>query len=113
MLNIFELKRIWFFRSSGRFSGNPMQSLQDALRLLSVASEKQICYCIRSSIPLKAALSLSAFLISSAVTYGYSPYSRKLGHWCSRTNLTNAGDVGLPVFGKAFQILKNRVHPTF
>ena len=26
-----------------------------------------------------------------ADTYGYSPYSRKLGHWCSRTNLTNAG----------------------
>ena len=38
-----------------------------------------------------AAFNLSAFLISSALTYGYSPYSRKLGHWCSRTNLMNAG----------------------
>jgi hypothetical protein len=27
----------------------------------------------------KAAFSRNAFLISSAVTYGYSPYSRKLG----------------------------------
>ena len=36
-------------------------------------------------------LSRSAFLISSALTYGYSAYSRKLGRWCSRTNLMNAG----------------------
>jgi hypothetical protein len=28
-----------------------------------------------------AALSRRAFLISSAVTYGYSPYFRKLGTW--------------------------------
>ncbi len=37
-------------------------------------------HCIWSSISEKAFLSLKAFLISSAVTYGYSPYSRKLGH---------------------------------
>ena len=37
-------------------------------------------HCIWSSISEKAFLSLRAFLISSAVTYGYSPYSRKLGH---------------------------------
>jgi hypothetical protein len=46
-------------------------------------------YCIWSSMVEKAALSLSAFLTSSAVTYGYSPYSKKLGKWCSRTNFTN------------------------
>jgi hypothetical protein len=37
-------------------------------------------HCIWSSISEKAFLSLRPFLISSAVTYGYSPYSRKLGH---------------------------------
>ena len=37
-------------------------------------------HCIWSSMFENAALSLSAFLISSALTYGYSPYSRKLGH---------------------------------
>lgn len=36
-------------------------------------------YCIWSSISEKAFLSLRAFLTSSPVTYGYSPYSRKLG----------------------------------
>ena len=36
-------------------------------------------YCIWSSMVEKAALSVSAFLTSSAVTKGYSPYSRKLG----------------------------------
>ena len=38
-----------------------------------------------------ALLTLSAFLTSSAVTYGYSPYSRKLGLWLSRKNLITAG----------------------
>ena len=51
-----------------------------------------------------ADLSRSAFLISSAVTYGYSPYSRKLGHWWSRTNLMNAVRVRLPVLREAFEI---------
>jgi hypothetical protein len=37
-------------------------------------------HCIWSSMVEKFALSLSAFLISSALTNGYSPYSRKLGH---------------------------------
>jgi|SRR5580698_8553268 hypothetical protein len=36
-------------------------------------------HIIWSSTSEKAFLSLRAFLISSAVTYGYSPYSRKLG----------------------------------
>jgi hypothetical protein len=36
--------------------------------------------CIKSSISEKVALSFSAFLISSALTKGYSPYSKKLGH---------------------------------
>ena len=36
-------------------------------------------YCIWSSMVEKAALSVSAFLTSSAVTKGYSPYSKKLG----------------------------------
>ena len=38
------------------------------------------CYCIWSSIEDKFAFTLRAFFISSAVTNGYSPYSRKLGH---------------------------------
>ena len=36
-------------------------------------------HCIWSSMFEKAALSFRAFLISSALTKGYSPYSRKLG----------------------------------
>jgi len=44
----------------------------------------------------KAALRRNAFLFSSAVTYGYSAYSRKLGHWYSWTNFTHA-------FGFSFQ----------
>ena len=66
-------------------------------------------HCIWSSIPLNAALSLSAFLISSALTYGYSPYSRKLGRWWSRTNLMNDDGVSLPILGETFKILENRV----
>ena len=38
------------------------------------------CYCIWSSIEDNDAFTLRAFFISSAVTNGYSPYSRKLGH---------------------------------
>src|SRR5215469_3431983 len=37
-------------------------------------------YCIRSSMFEREAFTFRAFLISSALTYGYSPYSRKLGH---------------------------------
>ena len=37
-------------------------------------------HCIWSSMFENAALSFRAFLISSALTKGYSPYSRKLGH---------------------------------
>ena len=42
-------------------------------------TQPKVHYCIWSSMLENAALSLSAFLISSALTYGYSPYSRKLG----------------------------------
>jgi hypothetical protein len=52
----------------------------------------------------KAALRRNAFLISSAVTYGYSPYSRKLGHWYSRTNLTHASGFSFQSSGEAFEI---------
>jgi hypothetical protein len=37
-------------------------------------------HCIWSSIVENAAFSLRAFLISVALAYGYSAYSRKLGH---------------------------------
>ena len=40
---------------------------------------RELRYCIWSSMFEKAALSCRAFLISSALTNGYSPYSRKLG----------------------------------
>ena len=38
-------------------------------------------HCIWSSMVDIALFTLSAFFTSSAVTYGYSPYSRKLGLW--------------------------------
>ncbi len=38
-------------------------------------------YWYWSSIMEKACFMVKAFLISFAVTYGYSPYSRKLGRW--------------------------------
>jgi hypothetical protein len=41
----------------------------------------QLPHCIWSSIVDSALLTLSPFFTSSAVTYGYSPYSRKLGFW--------------------------------
>ena len=37
-------------------------------------------HCIWSSMVESAAFTLRAFLISVALTYGYSAYSRKLGH---------------------------------
>ena len=37
-------------------------------------------HCIWSSMVENAAFSLRAFLISVALAYGYSAYSRKLGH---------------------------------
>ena len=43
-------------------------------------SASKLAYCIWSSILEKAAFSFKAFLISPALTNGYSPYSRKLGH---------------------------------
>ena len=66
-------------------------------------------HCIWSSMVENAALSFSAFLISSALTYGYSPYSRKLGRWCSRTNLMNAGVFVFQSCGKPFQVLEDGI----
>src|SRR5438552_3157744 len=68
-------------------------------------------HCIWSSMVEKAAFSLRAFLISSALTYGYSPYSRKLGHWCSRTNLMNAGAFVFQSSGKPSRFTKTVVMP--
>src|SRR5262249_10099577 len=63
-------------------------------------------HCIWSSISPKAAFSLSAFLISSALTYGYSPYSIKLVRWCSRTNLMTARAFVLQSSGKPSRFSK-------
>src|SRR5439155_7921784 len=60
-----------------------------------------------------AVLSFRAFLISSADTYGYSPYSKKLGHWCSRTNLTNAGTLVFQSSGKPSRFSKTVFTPYF
>src|SRR4051794_39379659 len=60
---------------------------QDVLDISQLEHGLTEAHCIWSSMSENAALSLSAFLISSAVTKGYSAYSRKLGRWCSRTNL--------------------------
>jgi hypothetical protein len=53
-----------------------------------------------------AALSLSAFLISSALTYGHSLYSKKLGQWWSRTNVTDAGRLVFQSLGKPSRFSK-------
>src|SRR5262249_55702507 len=63
-------------------------------------------HCIWSSIDEKACFSVSAFLISFAVTYGYSPYSRKLGHWCSATYFANAAGFVLQSIGKSTRFSK-------
>jgi hypothetical protein len=47
-------------------------------------------------------------LTSSAVTYGYSPYSKKLGKWCSRTNFTNESGVLLPIRWEALEVGEHR-----
>src|SRR6478752_7036583 len=70
-------------------------------------------YCIWSSMSENAAFSRSAFLISSAVAYGYSPYSRKLGHWCSRTNLMNASGFSFQSSGKPSRLVKTVVIPVW
>ena len=56
-----------------------------------------------------ASLSRSAFLTSSAVTYGYSPYFKKLGKWCSRTNFTNESGFSSNPPG-SFEIGEHRVY---
>src|SRR5215467_11954027 len=68
-------------------------------------------YCNWSSISDKALLILSAFLISSELTYGYSPYSMKLGHWWSRTNLTNASGVVFQSAGNPSRFSKTVLIP--
>src|SRR5260370_10686877 len=62
---------------SSRERGSPSQ--QDVLDVF-VFKHSTSCgdHCIWSSMFEKAAFTLSAFLISSELTYGYSPYSRKL-----------------------------------
>src|SRR5579862_8412249 len=82
------------FVAAGHRRGARQQNMLDVVEL-----EHAARYCIWSSICDSAALTRSAFLISSAVAYGYSPYSRKLGHWCSRTNLTKAGALVFQSFG--------------
>ena len=46
-----------------------------------VTALRSMPYCIWSSISPRLFLIRSAFFISSALTYGYSPYSMKLGRW--------------------------------
>src|SRR4029077_16734721 len=70
-------------------------------------------HCIWSSMLENAAFNVSAFLISSALTYGYSPYSKKLGHWCSRTNLMNAAAFVSQSSGKPSRFTKTVVMPVF
>src|SRR5215468_3265815 len=70
-------------------------------------------YCNWSSISDKAFLILNAFLISSALTYGYSPYSMKLGHWCSRTNLINASGFVFQSVGNPSRFSKTVLIPVF
>src|SRR6476661_4203690 len=59
----------------------------------------------------KAALSFSAFLTSSAVTQGYSPYSKKLGKWCSRTNVTNESRFSFPSSRKPSRLVNTVLMP--
>src|SRR3954451_2750356 len=70
-----------------------------------------LSYCIWSSMVDMALFTFSAFLISSAVTYGYSPYSRKLERWCSRTNLTNAGAFVFQSIGNPSRFSKTVLTP--
>src|SRR5215467_9662798 len=70
-------------------------------------------YCNWSSISDRAFLILNAFLISSAVTYGYSPYSIKLGHWWSRTNLMNASGFVFQSIGNPSRFSKTVLMPVF
>ena len=70
-------------------------------------SSSSSIYCIWSSMVENAALSRSAFLISSAVTYGYSPYSRKLGTLVVADELDECLRVLLPILREAFEIGEN------
>src|SRR5438132_12495135 len=70
-------------------------------------------YCIWSSASENAAFNLSAFLISRALTYGYSPYSRKVGHGCSRTSLTSAGAFVFQSSGSPSRFSKTVLMPYF
>src|SRR5579862_6460215 len=70
-------------------------------------------HCIWSSIVLSDCFTCSAFLISSAETNGYSPYSMKLGRWCSRTNLMNAGTFVFQSSGKPSRFSNAVFKPAF
>src|SRR5437867_7455877 len=87
---------------------------QDVLDVVELQHSRRFeTHCIWSSMFSKAALRRSAFLISRAPTYGYSPYSRKLGHWCSRTNLTNAGALVFQSSGNPSRFSKTVLTPYF
>ena len=75
---------------------------QDVLDVVEL--EHRRGHCIWSSMSEKAAFSRSAFLISSAVTYGYSPYSRKLGTLVLADELDERLRVLLPILGEPFEI---------
>src|SRR4051794_7554825 len=83
----------------------------DSSRKLPKFRSQNRFYCIRSSMSEKAALSFRAFLISSALKNGYSPYSMKLGHWWSYINLTKAGAFVLQSVGKPSRFSKTVVRP--
>ena len=59
---------------------------------------------IWSSMPEKAALRRNAYLFSSAVTYGYSPYSRKLGPLVLPDELHKRLRALLPIRREPFEI---------
>src|SRR5271167_4930896 len=69
------------------------------------------CHCIWSSILENAAFNFRAFLISSALTNGYSPYSRKLEHWCSRKKLMTADKFVFQSSGHPSRFTKTVVMP--
>src|SRR6266540_1248273 len=77
------------------------------------ARDESKSYCNLSSISDKAFLIFKAFFISSAVTYGYSPYSIKLGHWWSLTNLMNASGFVFQSIGNPSRFSKTVLMPVF
>src|SRR5215218_2568402 len=68
-------------------------------------------HCDSSSRSEKAWRMRRAFFTSCADTKGYSPYSRKLGWWWSRTNLTKAGAFVFQSSGNPSSFVKIVVMP--